>query len=373
MQAIGLIVEYNPFHNGHFYHLQAAKELYPDAIIIAIMSGNFLQRGEPALLDKWTRTKLALHAGIDLVLELPFAHAVQKADQFADHSVRALNALGVTSIVFGSELGDIAPFYEAYEQYRHVDTSPTIRPLERMRLAFEQTGNAVFTSPNNTLGFWYVHAQQQLNPNIQLATITRKSAAYHDYAFHGTIASATAIRRGLLEGWECHMVVPKYTLDALHTQPHVTWETLYPHLRHLLLTTPLTRLKSFALVSEGIEHRLYEMALRATTFADFIQLVKTKRYSLTHLQRMCTYILTQTTQNELDDAQQQHYLRLLGASPTGLRYLKQQRKTLSWPVVTNLKQSSSLLADLEFRATLAYAPAFSGHEYVRKPIFTTEL
>lgn len=372
MEAIGIIVEYNPLHNGHLYHLAQAKQLYPDAVVVAVMSGNFLQRGEPALLDKWTRTKLALAAGIDLVIELPYAHAVQKADQFAWHSVKSLASLQIKALIFGSEIGTIAPFQLAWEQYQNFTASEKLRPLQLSQTLFKTTNNPVFASPNNTLGFWYLAAQQQLAPTITLQTINRKAAAYHDTAFHGTIASATAIRKGLVAGWDCQAVVPEYTLKALTTQAHHTWEQLYPKLRHLLLTTPLARLATFGLVSEGLEHRLVKAASIAPTFAEFLAHVKTKRYSLTHLQRVCTHILTQTTQAELDLAQAEHYLRLLGASPRGFRYLKSLRETLDEPLITNLKQKPGILSELEARATLSYHPDLAQLEYRRKPLLSTE-
>lgn len=372
MDAIGIIVEYNPLHNGHLYHLQQAKQRYPQAVVIAVMSGNFLQRGEPALLDKWTRTQLALAAGIDLVIELPYAHAVQKADQFAWHSVKSLATLQVNALVFGSEVGEIPAFELAWEQYQTFATNEKIRPLQLSQSLFELTHNPVFASPNNTLGFWYLAAQKQLAPQMQLQTIARKAAAYHDDAFHGTIASATAIRKGLISGWDCQAVVPSYTLAALEQTKHVSWEDYYPQLRHLLLTTPLQRLATFGLVSEGLEHRLFKAACQAESFADFITRVKTKRYSLTHLQRVCTHILTQTTQAELDAAQTQHHLRLLGASSKGFAYLKSLRASLATPIITNLKQQPSLLADLESRATRSYRPELAELEYRRKPILTQE-
>ncbi|MGL4624129.1 MAG: nucleotidyltransferase [Culicoidibacterales bacterium] len=372
MEAIGIIVEYNPLHNGHLYHLSQAKQHYPDAVVIAVMSGNFLQRGEPALLDKWTRTQLALQAGIDLVIELPYAQAVQKADQFAWHSVKLLSLLHVQALIFGSEIGSITPFKLAWQQFQTIDTTQKARPLTLVKSLYETTTNPVFASPNNTLGFWYFAAQQQICPQMKIDTITRKAAAYHDYEFHGTIASATAIRQGLLAGWDCQTVVPPYTLSALQTQPHVTWEMLYPSLRHLILTTPLERLATFGLVSEGLEHRLFKAALVATTFTDFIAAIKTKRYTLTHLQRVCTHILTQTTQVELDLAQEIHHLRLLGASQRGFAYLKSIRDELSIPIMTNLKQQPSLLTKLEHRATLSYAPHLYNHEHRRKPLLREE-
>lgn len=372
MDAIGLIVEYNPLHNGHLYHIEQAKLSYPNTKIIAVMSGNFLQRGEPALLNKWVRTKLALDAGIDLIFELPYAHAVQKADQFAWHSVKLLTALNVKAIIFGSEIGSIKPFSKAYQQWMSCDIDHTLRPLERMKLLHNKTHNPVFASPNNTLGFWYYYAAKQQNSPVIIDTIQRKAADYHDDNFHGTIASATAIRQSLSRNTDYTMVVPFYTAEALSTQTHITWEHLYPKLRHILLTTPTQQISLFGLVSEGIEHRLQTAALSAHTFEDFLKLVKTKRYSLTHLQRICAHILTQTTQIDLDNCQSLSYLRLLGSSPCGFKYLRTIRKTCPLPIVTSLKQTDSLLATIEYTATLAYNVETHLNEFQRKPCLSIE-
>ncbi|MGL6009763.1 MAG: tRNA(Met) cytidine acetate ligase, partial [Culicoidibacterales bacterium] len=310
MRAIGIIVEYNPLHNGHLYHIEQAKRLHPNALLIAVMSGNFLQRGEPALLDKWTRTELSLAAGIDLIIELPYAKAVQKADQFAWHSVAILAQLKVSHIIFGSELGSIEPFEMAWDQFSNQSQGSKLRPLEQTKKLLSETQNPVFASPNNTLGFWYLAAQKRQAAQLELQTIARKAAEYHDDTFHGTIASATAIRKALITEWDCTQVVPGYTAQALASSVQITWEHLYPKLRHILLTTPLIRLATYGLVSEGLESRFVYAAQNYDSFAEFISYIKTKRYSLTHLQRVCVHILTQTTQADLDIAQLDQYLRV---------------------------------------------------------------
>src|SRR4051812_18291343 len=174
MKAVGIIVEYNPFHHGHAYHIKKAKETTGADLVIAAMSGNFLQRGEPALVSKWTRTEMALNGGVDLVFELPYSFAVQKADTFAKGAVSMLIAAGCDSICFGSESGNIEDFYHTYHflkkhqlQYNHairqyMDQGNSYpKALSLAFQSLESTENIIDLSmPNNILGFQYVKAAE---------------------------------------------------------------------------------------------------------------------------------------------------------------------------------------------------------------------
>ena len=175
MKVVGVIVEYNPFHHGHAYHIKKAKEMTDADVVIAAMSGDFLQRGEPALVSKWTRTEMALLGGIDLVFELPYAFAVQKADTFANGAVSLLGAAGCDTICFGSESGTIDDFYQTYhflnknqalynegiQKYIELGNSYP----KSLSLAFQElspSDNLLdLTKPNNILGFQYVRAAEE--------------------------------------------------------------------------------------------------------------------------------------------------------------------------------------------------------------------
>lgn len=213
MRATGIVVEYNPFHNGHLYHVAQAKKIAQADVCVAVMSGSFLQRGEPAVVDKWTRTKMALHAGVDIVIELPYAYSTAQARQFASGSISLLHAIGCESVVFGSENGDIAPFlhthylistyHEEYEAKIHeamqqgVSYPKALQHAYQHVLTYATEATVDLAQPNNILGYHYVEAAHELT--IRPLTIPRIGAHYHDEALaHDSIASATAIRKALL-------------------------------------------------------------------------------------------------------------------------------------------------------------------------------
>ena len=221
MNILGIIVEYNPFHNGHLFHLEQAKKLANADYVIAVMSGNFMQRGVPAFLDKWSRTKMALSCGVDMVIELPVTHASTSAENFAFGAISILENLKIVdSVCFGSELGNIETLKElsnilsnepnSFKKHlkEHLDLGLTFPKARSNALYKYITENNLFSisnehlenilnSPNNILGIEYLKALNKLHSNIVPYTITRKTAGYHDVEIHDSISSATAIRNSV--------------------------------------------------------------------------------------------------------------------------------------------------------------------------------
>jgi len=212
LKVLGLIVEYNPFHHGHLYHLQQSVKKSGADVVIAVMSGSFLQRGEPALVDKWSRTRMALQGGIDVVVELPYTFATQKAEIFADGAISLLESLSVTDLCFGSENGEIEPFIESVKWVK--DHQELINERIKKELAkgksFPRSFSDAYRSiqktehlldlsqPNNILGFHYIQSAMKLNSSMRVHTITRIGSHYHDQQMpEKNIASATAIRKAL--------------------------------------------------------------------------------------------------------------------------------------------------------------------------------
>ena len=229
MKAVGVIVEYNPFHNGHAYHLQAAKESAKADVVIAVMSGNFLQRGEPALVSKWYRTKMALLNGVDIVLELPYQFATQKAETFANGAVSILDAIGCHSLCFGSESGDIHSFFqtvdfldshkEIFDENIKKNIKTGVSFPKALSLSFQSLSSTEtlvsLDKPNNILGFHYLKALKHQKSSIVPLTVKRKNADYHDEHFATeTIASATSIRKALFASNENNSAIEQYVPDA---------------------------------------------------------------------------------------------------------------------------------------------------------------
>lgn len=403
MKAVGVIVEYNPLHNGHLYHIQKAKELTNADIVIAVMSGSFLQRGEPAVVSKWHRADMAVHHGIDLVIELPYAFATQHAQIFAYGAVRLLDSLRCDYICFGSESGDIQSFNDAYSLLKERKTS-----YEQLLKAFMEEGNSYpkaaslafsqltedkknmldLSKPNNMLGFQYVRAVRSHNLAIELVTVSRKDANHHDTYFSAeTIASATSIRKQLFNAENglatIKPYVPAYTssiLQAFQTEygVYMQWENYWPYLKFRLLQTPANELSDIYEMEEGLEHRLLATIQKADSFHHFLTLVKTKRYTWTRLQRICTHILTNTKKKDLKKMSEPTYIRLLGSTATGRLYLKEKKKAFLLPVVSKLSSFHNEQIALDSRAAaiyslgapLSFQQKLAKLEYSQPPIMT---
>ncbi|WP_442599390.1 nucleotidyltransferase [Neobacillus sp. D3-1R] len=360
MKALGVIVEYNPFHNGHFFHIEAAKQEDKPDVVIAVMSGNFLQRGEPALVNKWYRTEMALLGGIDIVIELPYRFATQKAETFALGSVSILNALQCESLCFGSEDGVIDTFFKTrsfietnkdqYEQSIRQNIKNGISYPTALKHAFTELSPKEdmvnLSKPNNILGYHYIEAIDKLKSPIKPFTIKRKNAEYHDEHFSSeTIASATSIRKALFSNspsQDIHRFIPSSTQTLLlkYFQTYGNfhqWENYWPLLRYRLLQSTSKELREIYEVEEGLENRFKNMARDSVSFHEFMQRVKTKRYTWTRLQRACLHILTNTKKIEmLSDELAPSYLRLLGMTETGRQYLNERKKDISLPIITKI-------------------------------------
>ncbi|GGE41199.1 UPF0348 protein YlbM [Pullulanibacillus camelliae] len=400
MNIAGVIVEYNPFHNGHHYHLEATRKQTEADLVVAVMSGPFLQRGEPALLSKWERTKLALQAGIDIVIELPYPYATQRAEVFAWGAVSLLHAIGTTHLCFGSEAGTIEPFLKTIEHFafRKEDYNtllkkymaegnsyPKATALAYKALGLIEEGLLDLSKPNNILGYHYVQAVQKLQSPLRVETIKRVQAGYHDADITDAhIASATAIRKALFEyskeAPSLKQLTPWFTAAALEQAQQFKqlrrWEDYFSYLKYRLLTEPKEKLNSYYEAEEGLENRFSHVIQHAHSFSDFMTAVKTKRYTWTRIQRLCTHMLTGTTKAEMEAANQlafPQYLRLLGMSQQGQRYLNQCKKQLSIPLVTKISDIDSQDLIVDHRAAECYQLVDQNNgeiprEYQRTPI-----
>lgn len=374
MKATGLIVEYNPFHNGHLYHLtQSVKQSNADVLIV-VMSGHFTQRGEPTILNKWDRTKMALANGADLVVELPYAYSCQHADLFAKGAVSILTHLHVNELIFGSESGNIDELIELdaitsennFQKTIHkwVQTGLSLPMAHAKALEEFNLKPELGTSPNNTLGLYYLRAIRELNSSIRPDTLIRIHSDYRDVIpTHDQISSATSIRNLREQGEDFTAFVPKNVQEILmnhynQTKTYHSWETYFPFLKQKILTMTPKHLAQFHDVEEGIENRLYSAMIKSTSFEAFIEAVKTKRYTRTRIQRICANILTHTTKEFIQELQLSTgapYIRLLGATSTGKKYLKHIKKEVCVPIYSKFDAKGHPMLKHEQGVTGAYS------------------
>ena len=387
MQTIGIVAEYNPFHYGHQYHIEQSKLQCPEADgIIAVMSGNFTQRGEPAIFDKWTRTKAALQGGADLVLELPTAFATRSAGYFARGAVLTLAATGIVShLSCGVEntpqqdmaytLQQIAalladepqPYREALQ---HSIGEGMAYPQARQKALQELhiSGAELLDTPNNILALEYL--QNIVSDNLPITPLLIPRAgnyhAEHIPTDAKQFASATAIRKLILEDnrtWQkqvpdlCAQTLSEH-LSKAYPPMHID-DFLHPLLFLLRRTTP-SELQTMAEMTEGLENRILEAAHRDIhSVNDLCMAIKSKRYTYTRIQRTLLHILLNFTEQYA--ANEPAYIRVLGFNATGQKLLKEMKKKAQLPVLirparqkNELSEQGRKLLDLDVRATNLY-------------------
>ena len=369
MQSVGIIAEYNPFHNGHLYQINKSKELTEAEIVVVVMSGNFLQRGEPAFIDKWSRAQMALFNGADVIIELPVAFSTQPADYFAYGAVQILNDLQVDSISFGAEnnssddfkkAGRIAVNYEKeinekFSKYEKKETYAT--KMQNAILSLNKPFPINLSEPNNQLGFAYSKEIYRQNPNISIQKINRIESGYHqmELNYEGSISSATSIRSALLNDEIVSQYIPYNSKEILSDSTYITWEDYWPLLQYKILTSSILELNQIYQMEEGIEDRIKRMAKKSNSFLEFITQLKPKHFTQTRLKRLCTYILLNISNTKMKEEMESiHSLHLLGFTQKGRQYLNQIKKDLQIPLLTKVDQNTKHAWKLDIRAGEVY-------------------
>jgi len=356
MKIVGLIVEYNPLHYGHLYHIEETrKRLKPDCLI-AVMSGNVVQRGEIAITDKFTRTKMALHAGIDLVVELPSLYTMQSADIFAKASVSILHHLGVTDICFGSEDGDIeslkgvastldsSAYHEALKLHLSKgDSFPTSSHKAMQKVHAHDS----YDLPNNILGIQYVRAVQSIDKKIKLHTIKRIASGYYDDILADThIQSASAVRSLIHQNEGISKYVPLYVEKHLRESHIINYKDFFPYIKYNILSSTADDLHSIYGMDEGIEHRLIDEVLDATDYDDFLTRVISRRYTNARLNRLFMHVLFGIKKQHIE-LPNIPYIRILGMNETGQAYLSNIKHDIAVELITNIKKNHPAILDID--------------------------
>lgn len=364
MRTVGLITEYNPFHNGHLHHLRESRKIAEADVSVAVMSGHFLQRGEPALVDKWVRTEMALAAGVDLVVELPLPWACSSAPDFARGGVQALNAIGgIDALCFGSEAGELAPLQQSVDLLLQQgdelarQASRLLRqglnyPQARAKLLAEllpaEVDAQILAAPNNILGIEYLKALKLTGSVIEPLTIRRIGAGYHDTGIGAqNIASATGIRKMMAAGEPFSSLIPSSALISL--QAVLAVEQSFSAEQYLpLLLAELIRNQNLSdcwLVDNGIENRLRGVAEQATDLEGLISEIKTRQLTRTRIQRLLAAVFLGIKQAQAEELFMAgpSYLHLLGTSKKGEAFLAATRKQRSIPLVQNFSRVHSTL------------------------------
>ncbi len=356
MKIIGIIAEYNPFHNGHLYQINKIKEKYPDSILIGVVSSSFTQRGDISILNKWDKAKLSLANGLDLVIELPFVYATQSSDIFAKGSLDILNKLKIDTLVFGTESDNINKLKELADiQINNKEYNIKVKeyldnglnyPTALNKALIELSSSKVDT-PNDLLALSYIKEIKRNNYNIEVINIKR-TTTYHGKDIKDNITSASNIRKLYIEGKDISNLIP-YNQDILYK---INMNKYFNYLKYKIVTEE-SNINKYQTVDEGIENRIIKEINNSNTYEELIQNIKTKRYTYNKISRMLLHILTNFTKEEAKNIQID-YIRLLGFSPNGKKYLNKIKKDIKVPIITRYKKEISKLLDIELRITKVY-------------------
>ena len=368
MDVIGIICEYNPFHNGHIYHIEKIKELYPNSIIVAVISSSFTQRGNVSVLNKWDKTNLCLLNGVNLVAEIPFVYSTQSADVFAEAALKILNNLKVQKIVFGSECNDINlltqisnaqinnPLFDKYvKEYLDLGNNyPT-----SLSLALKKMGLKKIDSPNDLLAISYIKEIIKNKYDIIPVSIKRTNNFHGDN--HGKYLSATELRD--LVNTNCSVK------DYINYDQNIIYKNInYFNLLKYKIITSSNSLNDILTVDEGIDNRIVKSINNSNSLEDLINKIKTKRYTYNKINRMFIHILTNLTKEEAKYTID--YVRILGFDDIGKRYLNKIKNNTVIPIITKYKDTNSPLLMIEKRATSIYSLIVNDKiDELKKPIY----
>ena len=363
MKVAGIITEYNPLHNGHLYHINETRRLSDCDVLICVMSGNYTQRGEPAMIDKFTRTKMALYNKVDLVIELPMVFSVQSANMFAYTSVSLLHHLNVDEIYFGSESGDIKELEkiadllesDSYNDMvkRYLDEGFSF-PTASDKSIRKLTKTAIYDSPNNILGIQYIKAARKLKSKIKMKTMKRNEAGYYSNIIEGShIQSATSIRKMAHENKDISDYVPKSVYELLLNRKLVSLDDFKDQLEYIINAATKDDLKVIFGITEGLENRI----IKCKDFDDINDLILqiiSRRYTNSKIKRILIHMLC-NTKDELIKGFDIPYIRVLGMNLEGKKYLNSIKKDLTVPLITKIKSEKHPYLEHELRASKIYS------------------
>ncbi len=356
MSVTGIISEYNPFHNGHKYNLKMARNNTGSDCIISIMSGSFLQRGEPAIFDKWSRAKAAVSEGVDLVIELPVIYSCQPAENFAYGAVKILNSLGIVDyLCFGSESGNINELMLISDTLLNepISFKNSIKKSMNQGISYPKAiSEAIKDSlglniayPNNILGIEYLKAISKLKSDIKPVTIKRIKNDYNETSITGSVSSATAIREEMkLNGLNQNVClnIPEKSLKIISENTNnrygpVYFEDFSDLIFYQLRKSGPAELSKLPYFKEGIEYRLKSKSNETSNLNELIESVKSKRYTRTYLQRILCYVLLGITKSDVllsKNSNSQSYARVLAFNKKGRELLREMKKHSSYPIIT---------------------------------------
>ncbi len=354
MIKVGVIAEYNPFHNGHLYHLNKVKEMFKDAYLILVLIGNFTERADASIINKWDKTKIALKNGYNLVVELPYNIATSSASIYAKGAIDILNKLKCNYLVFGSETNDVSLLKklvnltnnnEKYNSKVKKYLKEGYNYPKSCSLALKDISKVIIDKPNDVLALEYVRSIINTKSNITPISIKRTND-YNDTNIKSNITSATSIRKNINNKSIIKNTMPSYVLKTIN---YVNYKDYFKFLKYKIITSD--DLNNILDTDDGILNKLKKVIVNAKDLNDLILKVKSKKYSYNRIKRMLLHILTNTKKDYDTNI---NYIRVLGFDNKGKEILNSVKKQIDVPIITKYKKTYDYLFKDDIKASMLY-------------------
>jgi len=355
MQVIGIVTEYNPFHNGHLYQIKKIKEMYPNSVIIVAMSGNYTMRGEISVLDKWNKTNIAINNGIDIVLEIPFIYSNQSSDIFSYAALKMLNEFKIEKLVFGSETNNIdllslassvqidnKKFDSLVKDYMNKGYN---YPSSIGKSIYELTGIKIKES-NDILGVSYIKEILKNKYNIKPISIKRTNN-FKTNTKKSNIISAYEIREFLNKNESIKEYVPNNVTPYIKK---VDYEKLFNLIKYKVISEK-NSLNKYHLIDEGIENRIYEGVIKCDNYDDLVKYISNKRVTINKVNRILINIFVGLTKEEANN-KELSYIKILGLSKNGKKYYSKIKKDINIKVCNKFEKD---IMNTELKASYLYS------------------
>ena len=376
MNVIGIVCEYNPFHNGHKYQIDKIKEKYKDSLIVICMSSSFTQRGELSILNKFDKTKIALNNGVDIVIELPYLYSTQSSDIFAKNSIKLLNELKIDTLCFGTEttnIDDIVNNAKIQLFNKNFDSKVKsymdlgINYPTALNNALKDLNGTIIDKPNDLLALSYIKEILKNNYNIDLFNIKRTNDN-HDKDSNDTIVSSSNIREKLINNIDIKNQVPDDVYKLLKNK--IINSKYFEYLKYKIINED--NLDKYLDVDEGLSKRIKTSIYKSNNLDELILNIKTKRYTYNKISRMLNHILCSITKE--DNTNELEYIRILGFTDKGQKYLNSIKKDINLPILNKYDTSKYKVLNIEKRVTDIYSIIYediTNEEIKNKPIKNT--
>ena len=389
---VGIIAEYNPFHNGHYYHIQKSKELSGDDSVVAVISGNFTQRGEPSIINKWSKAYMAICGGADLVIELPTIYAISSAENFASGAMKILDSMKIVdSVSFGAEARELSTLNNianvlceepkqyltilAHELDKGISYAKARENAILMYLNDIKRYANILNSPNNILAIEYLKAIKKIRSNIEPVMVQRKKVYYNDEKIVDEFASSTGVRKLLenMEFSEIKKVIPRSSYKILANDynnlgPVLGLKCYEKEIIYILRRMSIEQIANLPDVAEGLEYAIKKAVSNTNSIEELIDSVKSKRYTQTRIQRILLYALLGIDKQIMETSKKiTPYIRVLGFTQRGKALLSEMKKiNPKLKIITSVKKFEDeennkqlkLLLNIDKYATDVYTEAY---------------